>query len=93
MWLGDTRARTSQPQAPPWLEPQGQEGQGWKEAVPSPTPLSRAAQAGSEGPALPTPQPQHRLQLTGSEDPMHAFLTPEHLRASLLPHPVPRAAH
>lgn len=93
MWLGDTRARTSQPQAPPWLEPQGQEGQGWKKAVPSPTPLSRAAQAGSEGPALPTPQPQHRLQLTGSEDPMHAFLTPEHLRASLLPHPVPRAAH
>uniref|UniRef100_A0A8C9CXA4 Rhophilin Rho GTPase binding protein 1 n=1 Tax=Phocoena sinus TaxID=42100 RepID=A0A8C9CXA4_PHOSS len=93
VWPGDTRARTSQPQTPPGLEPQGQEGQGWKEAVPSPTPLSRAAQAGSEGPALPTPQPQHRVQLTGSEDPMHAFLTPEHLRASLLPHPVPRAAH
>lgn len=42
MWPGDTSALTRQPeaQAPPRLEPQGQQGQDWKEAVPSPTALS-----------------------------------------------------
>lgn len=42
VWPRDTSALTSQPeaQAPPWLEPQGQRGQDWKKAVPSPTALS-----------------------------------------------------
>lgn len=40
MWLGDSRAGSSQPQAPPWLELQGQEGQDCGEAAPSLPPLS-----------------------------------------------------
>lgn len=42
VWLGDLSACASQPQAPPWLGPQGQEGQDCRGAVPSLPDLSCA---------------------------------------------------
>lgn len=82
VWLGDTSAHTSQPQAPPWLGPQGRETQARKTVVCSPL-----------APSCPCPHPPGRPGW--SEGPGSACLgrrtrlvpspTSEDLRASSLP--------
>ena len=103
MWPGDTSALTRQPeaQAPPRLEPQGQQGQDWKEAVPSPTALSCLLPLSSGLPRVmvrgrlpPHKGPSAGSSWLGARTPVQTFLIQDPgASASQLPHPVPRAAH